>query len=216
VSVDVTREAVALPWADEKRALGLASRTPVWVREVVLRVEGEPCVAAHSVVPLEASMGTWHAIRRLRSRPLAELLYSDSTVARSALVSRRVTARHPLYWLARAAGAMSGEWLGGVVQGSLLAGGLELDADLRTVAPAGGFSTLGGVRQGEAYQGSMPRVDAPMHALVARRSVFVRHGARLMVTECMLPALFERLRRTGHAVHREHSHALRTTRSESR
>jgi chorismate--pyruvate lyase len=28
------------------------------------------------------------------------------------------------------------------------------------------------------------------HALLARRSVFMRHGAPLMVTECMLPALW--------------------------
>jgi chorismate--pyruvate lyase len=104
-------------------------------------VAGVPCVAAHSVTPRAASVGVWQATRRLRTRPLAELLYSDSSVARSSLVSRRVGARHPLYWLAaREIGA-------GVAR-------------------------------------------AP-HAFVARRSVFERHGAPLMVTECMLPALWE-------------------------
>lgn len=140
VAVRVTREAVALPWADEHAALGLAPRAPVWVREVVLSVDGVPFVAAHSVAPLAASVGVWQATRRLRTRPLAELLYSDSSVARSSLVSRRLTARHPLYRLA--------------VQ--------EIDA-------------------------------TPPHALVARRSVFERHGAPLMVTECMLPALWAHL-----------------------
>ncbi|NIF78862.1 chorismate lyase [Paraburkholderia sp. Cy-641] len=140
VAVRVTREAVALPWADEAAALGLAPRAPVWVREVVLSVEGVPFVAAHSVTPRAASVGVWQATRRLRTRPLAELLYSDSSVARSSLVSRRVGARHPLYALAaREIGA-------GVAR-------------------------------------------AP-HVLVARRSVFERHGAPLMVTECMLPALW--------------------------
>nr|WKF58868.1 Chorismate pyruvate-lyase [Paraburkholderia busanensis] len=137
VAVRVTRECVALPWDDEYAALGLASRAPVWVREVVLAVDGVPFVAAHSVTPLAASVGVWQATRRLRTRPLAELLYSDSSVARSALVSRRVNARHPLYRLAA-----------------------------REVA-----------------------APAP-HALVARRSVFERYGAPLMVTECMLPALW--------------------------
>ena len=137
VAVRVTREAVALPWADEHAALGLAPRAPVWVREVVLSVDGVPFVAAHSVAPLAASIGVWQATRRLRTRPLAELLYSDSSVARSSLVSRRLTARHPLYRLAAV--------------------------------------EIGGVRP---------------HALVARRSVFERHGAPLMVTECMLPALW--------------------------
>jgi chorismate--pyruvate lyase len=140
VVVRVTREAVALPWADEHAALRIAPREPVWVREVVLSVDGIPFVAAHSIAPLAASVGVWQAIRRLRTRPLAELLYSDSSVARSSLVSRRLTARHALYRLAA-----------------------------REIAAT------------------------PPHALVARRSVFERFGAPLMVTECMLPALWHHL-----------------------
>lgn len=140
VAVRVTRESVALPWADEFAALGLAPRAPVWVREVVLSVDGVPFVAAHSVAPLAASGGVWQAMRRLRTRPLAELLYSDSSVARSSLVSRRVSARQPLYRLAA--------------------------PEIATTLP---------------------------HTLVARRSVFERHGAPLMVTECMLPALWTHL-----------------------
>lgn len=140
VAVRVTREAVAMPWADEHLALDVARRAPVWVREVVLSVDGIPFVAAHSIAPLAASVGVWQAMRRLRTRPLAELLYSDSSVARSSLVSRRLTARHPLYRLAAC----------------------ELDG-------------------------------APPQALVARRSVFERHSAPLMVTECMLPALWAHL-----------------------
>lgn len=140
VAVRVTREVVATPWADEHAALDVAPRAPVWVREVVLSVDGTPFVAAHSIAPLAASTGVWQAMRRLRTRPLAELLYSDSSVARSALVSRRLTERHPLYRLAAR----------------------EMD-------------------------------DAHPQALVARRSVFARHGSPLMVTECMLPALWAHL-----------------------
>lgn len=145
VEVRVTREAVDLPWPDERAALRLAARAPVWLREIVLVVDGVPCVAAHSVTPLAASVGVWQAMRRLRTRPLAELLYADSGVARSALVSRRVSARHPLFALAA--------------------------------------TQLDGAR-------------AP-HALVARRSVFARGGAPLLVTECMLPALWARLAEDG-------------------
>ncbi len=147
----VTREGVALPWADERAALALASRAPVWVREVVLSVEGVPFVAAHSVAPLAASVGVWQATRDLRTRPLAELLYSDRSVARSALVSRRLTARHPMYRLA-----------------------------VREIAAPARRSESPVQKDSHA---------AP-HALVARRSVFERHGAPLMVTECMLPALW--------------------------
>ncbi|MGH8779023.1 chorismate--pyruvate lyase family protein [Paraburkholderia sp.] len=150
VAVRVTRETVAQPWADEHAALGVTARAPVWVREVVLAVDGVPFVAAHSIAPLAASVGVWQAMRRLRTRPLAELLYSDSGVARSSLVSRRLVARHPLYRLAARA----------------------ID-------------------------------DTPPHALVARRSVFERGGAPLMVTECMLPALWRHLAE-GSAVRVEH------------
>lgn len=140
VTVRVTREAVAPAWPDEHAALGVAPGTPVWVREVVLEVDGVPFVAAHSVAPLRASRGVWQSMRRLRTRPLAELLYSDSEVTRSALVSARLTGRHPLVVLA-----------------------------------------IGATR------GKAP------HTFVARRSIFARQGAPLMVTECMLPALWAHL-----------------------
>jgi chorismate--pyruvate lyase len=166
VTVRVTREAVDLPFDDETTALTIAPRTPVWVREVVLSVDGKPFVAAHSIVPLAASTGVWQAMRRLRTRPLAELLYSDSSVSRSSLVSRRFTARHPLHRLA-----------------------------LRET------------------------VDARVHALLARRSVFERYGEPLMVTEVMLPALWTRLAMHGHKhaaaqpVPRDHGQALDHTAS---
>ncbi|HLX02148.1 MAG TPA: chorismate lyase [Trinickia sp.] len=140
VAVRVTREAIDQAWRDEAAALGIAARAPVWAREVVLEVDGVPFVAAHSIAPLAASHGVWQAMRRLRTRPLAELLYSDSSVARSALVSARLTQRDPLAVLAA-----------------------------REIA------------------GPAP------HALCARRSVFERHGEPLMVTECMLPALWAHL-----------------------
>ncbi|RDU96523.1 chorismate--pyruvate lyase family protein [Trinickia dinghuensis] len=140
VRVRVTREAVDCAWPDECAALRVAPRMRVWVREVVLEVDGVPFVAAHSIAPLAASRSVWQAMRRLKTRPLAELLYADSTVARSVLVSTRLGPRHPLAVLAR-----------------------------RQIA------------------GHAP------HALLARRSVFVRHGAPLMVTECMLPALWAHL-----------------------
>ncbi|MFC0397526.1 chorismate--pyruvate lyase family protein [Paraburkholderia rhizosphaerae] len=161
VAVRVTREAVTVPWADEDRALDIAPRAPVWVREVVLSVDGTPFVAAHSVAPVAASAGVWQAIRRLRTRPLAELLYSDSSVARSSLVSRRLTARHPLFRLAAR----------------------EID---------------------RCNEGNP-------HTLVARRSVFERHGAPLMVTECMLPALWARLaaRSAGARVAQQQRHIPR-------
>ncbi|MCG1055492.1 chorismate lyase [Mycetohabitans sp. B5] len=100
VTVRVTCEKVGLAWRDEARVLRLARRAPVWIREVVLTVDGVSVVAAHSVTPLRASRGVWQAVRRLRTRALAELLYADMTVTRSPIVSRCVDGAHPLYRLA--------------------------------------------------------------------------------------------------------------------
>ncbi|CAG9214986.1 putative chorismate pyruvate-lyase [Paraburkholderia tropica] len=163
VQVRVTREAVDRPWSDECAALGLAPRERAWVREIVLEVDGVPFVAAHSATPLDASHGVWQAMRRLRTRPLAELLYSDSGVARSALVSRRVSARHPLHALAA--------------------------REIRAIDAA--------------------RAHAP-HGFVARRSVFERHGKPLLVTECMLPALWAYLADSaGEAQRAQPAHSAR-------
>ncbi|CAG9215528.1 Chorismate--pyruvate lyase [Burkholderia gladioli] len=67
-------------------------------------------------------------------------------MSRSALVSRRVIAGHPLHLLAARA---------------------------------------------------LPAGEPVPHAFAARRSVFERHGAPLMVSECMLPALWRRVCRAG-------------------
>jgi chorismate--pyruvate lyase len=60
------------------------------------------------------------------------------------------------------------------------------------------------------------------HALVARRSVFERYGAPLMVTECMLPALWAHLAaRSGvpvaqrRLIPREHGRSLEHTAARS-
>ena len=153
VAVAVVDERVGLGWPDEVSALGVSVRTPLWVREVVLSVDGVAMVAAHSIAPLKASHGIWQAMRSLGTRPLAELLYADRTVERSVLVSRRVTARHPLHRFA---------------------------ANWSRVAP---------------------------HALLARRSIFVRAHAPLMVTECMLPALWDKLA-ARHHVSADHPHGV--------
>lgn len=69
--------------SDEARKLNILARTPVWVREIVMSIEGSQCVAARSLTPLQASHGIWQGIRKLRSRPLADILYNDVAITRS-------------------------------------------------------------------------------------------------------------------------------------
>lgn len=210
VSVRVLRETVAAAWPDESASLRpmhgaagarvrtLASRRAtrsvrshrtmrpnrtirptsssgptrvlrVWTREVLLSVGGVPCVAAHSVTPVAHSHGVWKAMRTLRTRPLADLLYHDRAVRRSPLVSRRLAARRAFSATDPLAGLPYGA---GVDPGAVGAVG---DAD-----DAG-------------HAGESHRTLSRRYPVVARRSLFERRGAPLLITECFLPALWHLL-----------------------
>ncbi len=65
------------------------------VREVLLRVDGQPAVWARSVTSVRGVQGAWRALRGLGNRPLAELLFTDRAVRRAPLASRRLK-RHEL------------------------------------------------------------------------------------------------------------------------
>ena len=88
--------------SDEGAGLGLHRHTPVWIREVRMQINGIDCVVARSLTPLLASHSVWQGMRRLRQRPLADLLYHDRHIQRSAFACCRLTCRLPLYRTARA------------------------------------------------------------------------------------------------------------------
>lgn len=167
VTVRVIKERRERPWPDEAPLLGAKARSVAWVREVELSVEGVPCVVAHSVTGLVHSRGTWRAMRTLRTRPLAILLYRDPTVRRSMLTSRgvgRTDARRadPLARLYARQQA-------------------RVSADARPLSAA-------------ERDAQSPRSS---RSLIARRSVFERHGAPLIITECFLPAFWQLLDRAA-------------------
>lgn len=123
--------------AEEARGMAVSPATPMWIREIVMSVDGVPAVVARSLTPLRDSHGMWQGMRRLRTRPLADMLYHDRSVSRSG------------FELARLHSALA---LHGVAAG-------RCDA----------------------------RCDP---GLLARRSVFRRHGRPLMVEECFLPGFW--------------------------
>lgn len=75
----------------ELLTLGLPRRGCTVVREVILRVDGEPLVWARSALHQSALAGPWRALKGLGVRPLAHLLYTDRRVQRSELQPRRLT-----------------------------------------------------------------------------------------------------------------------------
>ncbi len=86
---------------DEAYRLGTTVQAPVWVREIVMEIEQTECVVARSVTPLQASHGVWQGVRRLQSRPLADILYGDVAILRSDFEVARLTKQIPLYQTAQ-------------------------------------------------------------------------------------------------------------------
>jgi len=68
---------------EEAALMGCRARSPVWIREIAMDIKGVDCVVARSITPLAASHSTWQGMRRLRSRPLADILYGDPAIIRS-------------------------------------------------------------------------------------------------------------------------------------
>lgn len=71
--------------------------SPVWVREIVMAINGTDSVFARSFTPLSASHGLWQGMRRLRTRPLADMLYHDPQITRSPFFACRLSEANPLY-----------------------------------------------------------------------------------------------------------------------
>jgi chorismate lyase len=86
--VELLRQGLARLLPAERAVLG--TRGPSLVREVVLRVSGEPVVWARSAVAARATRGPWKALKGLANRPLAHLLYGDPRIHRSELQPLRL------------------------------------------------------------------------------------------------------------------------------
>lgn len=155
---------------DEARAMRLRPGSPVWVREVLMSVDGVDGVVARSLTPLAASRGTWQGMRRLRSRPLADMLYHDRTVSRSAFECRRLAAGVPFYATARTVVAEApGPW--NRSDGKVV--------DIRHAL------------HGRNATNSRDAVNRDARIL-ARRSVFWRHGQPLLVAEGFLATFWQK------------------------
>jgi chorismate--pyruvate lyase len=67
------------------------------VREVILLADGVPVVFAHSIVAPQDLCGPWRAVGKLGTRPLAEALFANPLVERSAIEWRRIDRMHHLH-----------------------------------------------------------------------------------------------------------------------
>ncbi len=98
-----------LPNVDERRELRLRDCELAVVREVLLRDGETPLVFAHSLVARRDLRGAWRGLSRLGARPLAEMLFHDSSVARLPMEYKKIDARHPLYQRAQKVAPFEGK-----------------------------------------------------------------------------------------------------------
>ena len=99
LNLRVLSEKVCRASLGEAERLGLPTGHALWQREVCMAISGVDCVVAHSVTPLEAAHGHWQAVRRLRNRPLADILYLDWAIVRSGFEFSTLRLGMPLYSL---------------------------------------------------------------------------------------------------------------------
>jgi len=103
VTLRVLREVVEGLNAQESWMLGQPVGTPIWMREIVMAVDGVESVFARSFTCRVDAYGVWQGIRSLRARPLADMLYHDPRIVRSPFCIARLGWQVPAYHaLARA------------------------------------------------------------------------------------------------------------------
>ncbi|MEF8704497.1 MAG: chorismate lyase [Candidatus Accumulibacter sp. UW26] len=96
-AVQVLRQGLGRPTADEASLLGLERSALAWVREVALSRDGEPVVFAHTVLPCRPRGPLTRWLARLGNRSLGALLFSDAGFSRGAMHFRRLERRHALF-----------------------------------------------------------------------------------------------------------------------
>ncbi|MEO6985263.1 MAG: chorismate lyase [Paralcaligenes sp.] len=97
VRLQIVREQADSLNPTEAWLLGLPPKSPIWLREIMMSIDGIDSVVARSFTPLAASHGWWQGMRRLRTRPLADMLYSNPKITRSVFFSRRIDSQQPIY-----------------------------------------------------------------------------------------------------------------------
>lgn len=83
LKLEVIDERSQQPAVDEALGLKMSPTKAAWIREVVMSIDGVPCILARSLTDLRASTGIWRGLRQLGNRPLADMLYNDPRVRRS-------------------------------------------------------------------------------------------------------------------------------------
>lgn len=69
--------------AADASLLGVEPDSPIWVREVVMRLDAQPCVTARSIASAHALETQWKPLTGYGSLPLGHILYDDPAIVRA-------------------------------------------------------------------------------------------------------------------------------------
>src|SRR5471032_2113230 len=81
-SIEVVEQSHGLLNHDEAQALNVPPASTAWVREVVMKIDGEACVTARSLTSVPALNSDWSELNEYGGRPLAEILYTSAQTLR--------------------------------------------------------------------------------------------------------------------------------------
>ncbi|KAA0997245.1 chorismate lyase [Pseudomonas sp. ANT_J12] len=81
-SIEVIEQSHTLLNHDEAEALDVPPASTGWVREVVMKIDGEACVTARSLTSVPALSADWAELNGYGGRPLAEILYRSEQTLR--------------------------------------------------------------------------------------------------------------------------------------
>lgn len=84
-AVNVQFTGYGVPTPSEARSMGIEGRQRVYLREVQLIVDGQVCVVARSVIPLQTLSGREKRLLRLGNKPLGEYLFAHPHMRRGPL-----------------------------------------------------------------------------------------------------------------------------------
>lgn len=109
-SLSVVAEYSAFAHAGEMAPLGRFGAGECWIREVLMSLDGVPCVSARTLVPVSGIDSDWRDVRGLGRVPLGSLLYHPS-IARTRFEYAMVEGRSPLADLSWKYGLLTGRRL---------------------------------------------------------------------------------------------------------
>jgi len=100
-SVKVTHTGFTRPSLSEARALGIAVRQMVYVREVQLCICNKAQVLARSVIPRSTLSGAERQLLVLNNKPLGEFLFSHKHMSRSRIEVKKGRVNNQPVWARR-------------------------------------------------------------------------------------------------------------------